>query len=155
MSAPNWLGLLKWSLSYSDGTSPSPAKPMSDEDKQFLEKVMKECVKDEPAKLNEIILEFMKLLAIDVTTTPSNTNINVTQNIPSNEITPDIISNVVNAKDKIENCLYELDEIIDQIDMAQIFVKFGGLECLIRLLEIKQLDIQVRWHIAAVIGELS
>ena len=26
------------------------------EDKQFLEKVMKECVKDEPAKLNEIIL---------------------------------------------------------------------------------------------------
>ena len=38
---------MKWSLSYSDGTSQSSAKPMSDEDKQFLEKVMKECVKDE------------------------------------------------------------------------------------------------------------
>ena len=60
-----------------------------------------------------------------------------------------------NEKDKIEDSLYKLNEIIDQIDMAQIFVKFGGLECLIRLLEIKQWDIQVRWRIAAVIGELS
>ena len=37
-----WLGLLKWSLAYSDGTKPSEgAVPMSPEDKAFLEKVMK------------------------------------------------------------------------------------------------------------------
>ena len=43
-----WLGLLNWSLAHTDGTSPSEVRPMSDEDRLFLEKVMKEAVKDEP-----------------------------------------------------------------------------------------------------------
>ncbi len=30
---PNWLGLLKWSLGHSDGTSGTTVKPMSTEDK--------------------------------------------------------------------------------------------------------------------------
>ena len=39
----HWLGLLKWSLAYSDGTEPAgDVEPMSKEDIDFLEKVMKE-----------------------------------------------------------------------------------------------------------------
>ena len=38
-----WLGLLKWSLAnQDDGTTPSEARPINDEDRAFLEKVMKE-----------------------------------------------------------------------------------------------------------------
>ena len=38
-----WLGLLKWSLQQQDdGTVPSDVSAMSDEDKAFLEQVMKE-----------------------------------------------------------------------------------------------------------------
>jgi hsp70-interacting protein len=43
---PNWLGLLQWSLANTDGTSPSPnLGPMAEEDKKWLEAVMKENVK--------------------------------------------------------------------------------------------------------------
>ena len=36
-----WLGLLKWTLAHQDGTSPSPAKEMTAENKAFLEAVMR------------------------------------------------------------------------------------------------------------------
>mmetsp|Transcript_5367 Transcript_5367/g.10262 ORF Transcript_5367/g.10262 Transcript_5367/m.10262 type:complete len:356 (-) Transcript_5367:241-1308(-) len=53
---PQWLGLLRWSLKYNDGTNPSKeAKPMSEEDKKFLEKVMKELVVDENQKMRAAI----------------------------------------------------------------------------------------------------
>lgn len=155
MNVPNngiWLGLLKWSLAYTDGTSASDATKMTDENKLFLEKVMKECIKDEPARLNEIIRVFMKFLAMDISDTPS------TSTIPSTnpyKINQEIVSTVVSAKDEIDSYLYEIEDIVDQIDMAQIFVKFGGLECLVRFLEIDELGVSLRGHIAVVIGELS
>lgn len=127
-STPNWLGLLKWSLAHSDGTSPSNVRPMSDDDKAFLEKVMKECVKDEPARMSEIIQSCITF--IDQNTVVDNT-------------------------ESIRNYIYELDEIIDQIDMAQIFAKFGGLECLLKLMENNDLDVVCRGHIAAVVGAVS
>ncbi|CAM9660487.1 unnamed protein product [Discosporangium mesarthrocarpum] len=53
-TADEWLGLLKWSLSYQDGTAPSEARPMSDEDRQWLESVLKEGVKDEAKEMAQI-----------------------------------------------------------------------------------------------------
>ena len=50
-----WLGLLKWSLQYSDGTKDTPASPMSDEDRAFLEKVMKEGIIDENERMRYIL----------------------------------------------------------------------------------------------------
>ena len=41
MDAPQWLGLLKWTLANSDGTQPSDTHPINVEDKLWLEKVMK------------------------------------------------------------------------------------------------------------------
>ena len=47
MDAGSWLGLLKWSLAQtSDGTVPSQVTPMSEEDKKWLEQVMREAVRD-------------------------------------------------------------------------------------------------------------
>ena len=58
----NWLGLLKWSLAQGeegDGTVDTQVTPMTEEDKAFLEQVMKECVKDEPQRITEIIKRFI------------------------------------------------------------------------------------------------
>lgn len=38
----DWPGLLKWSLKYHDGTKPTEFKPLSDEDKAFLERAFEE-----------------------------------------------------------------------------------------------------------------
>lgn len=128
MSAPNWLGLLKWTLAHTDGTSPSEARPMTEEDKAFLERVMREAVKDEPARMQEIMSGFMNI--IDE-------------------------GNAVDHEEKIEEELDELRDMIDQIDMAQVFVKFGGLECLLRLTELSALSIGNRSSASSVIGALS
>mmetsp|Transcript_4645 Transcript_4645/g.5910 ORF Transcript_4645/g.5910 Transcript_4645/m.5910 type:complete len:136 (+) Transcript_4645:68-475(+) len=40
--AVNWPGLLAWSTKYHDGTKPSEFKMMTQEDREFLEKAMKE-----------------------------------------------------------------------------------------------------------------
>jgi hsp70-interacting protein len=53
-----WLGLLKWSLSYSDGTSDGTTqqqRPMSAEDREFLETVMREGIVDENERMKEIL----------------------------------------------------------------------------------------------------
>ena len=54
---PLWTGLLKWSLTQNDGTAPSPAGPMSDEDKEFLRRAVEEGVKDEAKRMAEILGE--------------------------------------------------------------------------------------------------
>ncbi|CAN0023540.1 unnamed protein product [Ectocarpus fasciculatus] len=49
-----WLGLLKWTLSHQDGTEPSDARPMGDEDRAWLEKVVSEGVRDDFKTMTDI-----------------------------------------------------------------------------------------------------
>ena len=96
-AAPNWLGLLQWSLAHSDGTSSSTqVQRMGDEDRQWLEAVMRDNVKDEPASMNRIMADIVSML--DANTCCEN-------------------------EDRIEMMLEELRDIVEQIDMAQIFVR--------------------------------
>ena len=98
---PNWLGLLQWSLAHSDGTRPtSEVKKMGEEDRKWLEAVMRDNVKDEPARMNEIMTEIVAMLE--------------SQSCVENE-------------EKIEFMLEELRDMTEQIDMAQIFVKLVSL----------------------------
>lgn len=129
-SAPNWLGLLKWSLAHSDGTSPTTdAHAMSEEDKQFLERALKEGVKDEPARMQEIMAEVVSLLD--------------TQGCAAQGA-------------HLEDVLEELRDITEQIDMARVFVRFGGLQCLMGLLESPEpLTVELRSVAAGVIGTLA
>jgi len=53
------------------------------------------------------------------------------------------------------NYLKELQEIVEQIDMAQICVKFGGLTCLLLLLESEVVGDRVRNVCATTIATLS
>ncbi|RYG52729.1 hypothetical protein EON67_00530, partial [archaeon] len=50
----NWLGVLRWSLAYNDGTRPSEWKPMSEDDQKFLQRVMDSMTVDEAARMEDI-----------------------------------------------------------------------------------------------------
>lgn len=127
--AGNWLALLKWSLAQtSDGTVPTEATPMSEEDKKWLEQVMRECVKDEPKRMNEIMGIFVKMLEEGLT------------------------------EDKSEEIIELLDELqfmVEQVDMAGVFAKFGGFQCLLGLVEGEAITAEARGMAASTLASLT
>jgi hsp70-interacting protein len=106
-----WLGLLKWSLKYVDGTVPSEEsenfKQMSKEDIAFLEDVMKNGIIDEGKRMQTILKELMTYL----------------ENI--------LGGNQVDDLQHIETILLELQDIVEQIDFARSFATMGGLTFLV------------------------
>ena len=116
-----WLGLLKWSLNYQDGTSSSDSTParMSAEDKSFLEEVMKHGIVNEGERMKEILTSLTSYL--DDVDVKDNGNDN------------DTVDNVnYNEKDKeAVNMLQELRDIVEQIDYARAFVALQGLPFLL------------------------
>jgi hypothetical protein len=128
MSYPHWLGLLKWSLGHSDGTSESEFKEMSVEDKQWLEKVMQEMVRDEPKRMSEILKLFSEMIE---------------RGVKSSD------------EEEIEQMLEEVHDIIDQIDMADIFIRFGGIKALLAFLRASELSENTKKLVCVVFGELA
>jgi len=128
-----WLGLLKWSLAHSDGTAPSLQSSMSDEDKAFLERVLKESVRNEPERMKEIMLELVAFVDAAVAS-PSQAAAN---------------------EERVEELLDELRDITEQIDMAQVFCRFGGLQCILKMVEMESLGFEVRSLSAGVLATLS
>ena len=61
-SGPDWLGLLKWSLAHTDGTSETESRPMKPEDVAFLTTVMEELVADEPKRLKDMMMDIASFL---------------------------------------------------------------------------------------------
>lgn len=124
----NWLALLKWSLAQtSDGTRQSEFTAMKEEDRQFLEQVMKE-VTSEPEKLRKIMEDLIAKLGTESTT--------------RNEETEILLDNLL--------------DIVEQIDMAQVFVKFGGVRCLLQTAkEHGALTSDCRGSALSVIGTLA
>lgn len=105
---PQWLGLLKWSLTYVDGTRPSSDfKPLSAEDKAFLEKVMTDGIIDPGKRMKELLQQLTESL----------------QRL--------CLSDARNTEDEeseaIINLMVELQDIVEQIDYAHDFVKMNGL----------------------------
>lgn len=105
-----WLGLLKWSLSYSDGTRPSDEsmQEMSTENKQFLEEVMRDGILDEGERM-KVVLE--KLAgAMDLYQKGNGNDVDT---------------------EELEDLLQELRDIVEQIDYARAFVSLKGLPFLL------------------------
>lgn len=103
-----WLGLLKWSLSYADGTSNETPAPMSAEDRAFLEKVMKEGIINEGDRMQEI-------LKITTETMTKWKTSPWTQE----------------EAEETEEHLQELRDIVEQIDYARAFASMKGLPFLL------------------------
>lgn len=109
VESPQWLGLLKWSLAYLDGTRPSSEiEPLSDEDKAFLEKVMMDGIIDPGKRMKELLEQLTESL----------------QRLYS----CDVIRQENEEPEKtIINLMVELQDIVEQIDYANDFVKMNGL----------------------------
>lgn len=127
-SYPHWLGLLKWSLAQSDGTTSSNVEPMTKEKLEWFSEVMKEFVKDEPARLSEILIIFTD--AYDRGVEDSH-------------------------NERFEILLEEILDIIENIDLSLIFCKCGGMVVLMKLLQNSILSISNKCQIAVIIGTLA
>jgi len=129
-SSGAWLGLLKWSLSYVDGTVPSEESPqfkeMSAEDKAFLEDVMKNGIIDEGERLKTILSEMVAYLESLLNQNPKSS---------STESTPPTATPTTTASEKsVEDVivlLEELQDIVEQIDFAKSFAAMGGIQFLV------------------------
>lgn len=125
----DWLGLLKWSLTYSDGTSSSNCKQMSDDDVQFLQNALRG-IKDEVSILKDSLTMIRDY----------------------------IVKANFDDEDELDNIHSQIDiirDITDQIDMAEVFVKIGGLDLLIRLFEMDKVPKSLIIAVSAAIGSLA
>ena len=111
-----WLGLLKWSLEYVDGTSDSSdISPMSEEDKKFLETVMREGIVDEGKRMKSILDDLAKAMEYYQSKSLGTSK---QENPPISEAA-------------LEDLLQELRDIVEQIDYARAFCSLKGIEFLI------------------------
>ena len=112
-----WLGLLKWSLAYSDGTKAVDTTKMNPEDIQFLEKVMSEGIIDEGERMKSILKDLTDSLEMML----GSNNDSSKQEEKLKELDED---------DMLE-LLQELRDIVEQIDYARAFMSLGGIQFLL------------------------
>lgn len=128
-SYPHWLGLLKWSLSQTDPEgNKSDFTAMTRENREFLDAVMKDIVKDEPGDLRKILTMFQEIFERGV---------------------------VSDDNDKIVGLLEDAQLIVDQIDMANVFLKFGGAVVLKNILSSEALSDGCKCSASVICGELA
>eukprot|EP00563_Minutocellus_polymorphus_P020263 CAMPEP_0197719288 /NCGR_PEP_ID=MMETSP1434-20131217/3109_1 /TAXON_ID=265543 /ORGANISM="Minutocellus polymorphus, Strain CCMP3303" /LENGTH=387 /DNA_ID=CAMNT_0043304025 /DNA_START=74 /DNA_END=1237 /DNA_ORIENTATION=- len=124
-----WLGLLKWSLAYTDGTRPSSeTMQMSEEDRKFLEMVMKEGIVDEGERMKTILNDLTGSLDRLVKEAAAGTNTSEeSKEEPEEEKTdtPEL------TEDDMVDLLEELRDIVEQIDYAKAFSALGGVPFLV------------------------
>lgn len=113
---PGWEGLLKWSLSHSDGTLP-PCN-LSDEDRKWFLEAMQAQSVDVIKRMKEITL---------VMQTPENV-------LEAQGVTPE----------DIEGMLDELQEHVESIDMANDLNSIGGLVPLLAYLKNSHANIRAK-----------
>ncbi|CAA0829812.1 Fes1A [Striga hermonthica] len=113
---PNWDGLLKWSLSHSDGTNTS--RTLSEEDRRWFMEAMQAQSVDVIRRMKEITL---------VMQAPEHV-------LESQGVTPQ----------DIEGLLDELQEHVESIDMANDLKSIGGLEPLINHLKNPHANIRAK-----------
>jgi hsp70-interacting protein len=123
-----WLGLLKWSLSYSDGTTDAAVQPMSDEDREFLERVMKEGIVDENERMKTILKQVTSIM--DKWKNGSATE---------SEQHEEEGESAATDEEKMTTLLEELRDIVEQIDYARAFCALKGLPFLLGCVQERQL----------------
>ncbi|TYZ68981.1 hypothetical protein PybrP1_000215 [[Pythium] brassicae (nom. inval.)] len=126
MADPNkWLGLMKWSMKYSDGTAPSEFKEIKKEDREFLEKVLKEGVIDETERMRQILRilrgEHPSAVFAKDDEDDAGDDDDAANKQQLEEATPEELADYKDA------LLDELLTRVDQIDNAMNFVKMQGL----------------------------
>ena len=135
----NWLALLKWSLANTDdGTRETSSEQMSAENVAFLENAMKQ-MKSVPDRMREIMETLVLYLDEDKS-----------DGVEPEKDTRD------DRNDITEALLDELLDFIEDIDFAQIFVKFGGAKSLLLTAKaIGKVSVSNRASCLSVLGSLA
>ncbi|KAI5072152.1 hypothetical protein GOP47_0012258 [Adiantum capillus-veneris] len=115
-TGPNWQGLLKWSLSHSDGTS--SARQLSDEDRKWFMEAMQGQTLDVIRRMKEI---------------------STVMNVPA-----DVLQAQGVTDDDLEAMLEELQSHVESIDMANDLHAIGGLVPLLNYLKNPNARIRAR-----------
>ncbi|XP_057524955.1 uncharacterized protein LOC130804513 [Amaranthus tricolor] len=113
---PNWEGLLKWSLSHSDGTKPQ--RQLSEDERKWFMEAMQSQTIDVVKRMKEIT---------QVMQTPEDV-------LDSQGVTPA----------DIEDMLDELQEHVESIDMANDLHSIGGLSPLVGYLRNQHANIRAK-----------
>jgi len=156
-----WLGLLKWSLTYVDGTVPSEDSPnykeMSKEDIKFLEEVMKDGIVNEGERMKTILnhlvtyLDAIKASDESVKCVGEDT---LGQEEKSDSPTSEIETPL--STQEIKELLEELQDIVEQIDFAKSFMAIGGIPFLLGCAsQTNTVPQPIRAHCLAVLGTLN
>lgn len=128
-----WLGLLKWSLNYVDGTVPSSESSgftqMTEEDRAFLEEVMKNGIIDEGQRMKTILSSLVSYLDNILAKDKTDVIHNHIGNNGGVSLCDD--SKEPPSEDEASELLSELQDIIEQIDYAKSFAAMGGIKFLI------------------------
>jgi hsp70-interacting protein len=127
-----WLGLLKWSLSYSDGTRPSNLQMMSTEDRAFLEEVMKEGIIDEAERMKFIL-----------------NKLTVTLEIYQHGKDTSAVD-----LDELDDLTMELRDIVEQIDFARGFCAMKAVDFLLGCIQEELVPIPIRNGCLGIIATL-
>jgi hsp70-interacting protein len=127
-----WLGLLKWSLSYSDGTRPSNVQMMSPEDRAFLEEVMKEGIIDEGERMKYILNKLTEALE----TYQQGKELNNTD------------------FDELESLMMELRDIVEQIDFARGFCAMKAVDFLLGCVQEEAVPLLIRMGCLGIMATL-
>ena len=137
-----WLGLMRWSAQYSDGTQATEFSAMTAENKAFLESVMKEQVIDEAELMTQAI-------AVLAGTPPVEAYA---------EAKEDILARCrsVNSPEELlefkHDVLEDLQERVEDINNARTFVLLHGLGPLLATL--KSGEPSLVWRAASVLASL-
>jgi len=109
----SWLGLLKWSLTHTDGTQPSEVSEMSIEKREWLQRVMEELTYDEVERIKGVV-ESLKAV--------------VDSSEPVNE----------DKLGEMEGMLEDLVDTVENIDNAKSFALVGGFPPLVKAMADKE-----------------
>eukprot|EP01006_Ploeotia_vitrea_P018516 TRINITY_DN50020_c1_g1_i1.p1 TRINITY_DN50020_c1_g1~~TRINITY_DN50020_c1_g1_i1.p1 ORF type:complete len:428 (+),score=219.48 TRINITY_DN50020_c1_g1_i1:97-1284(+) len=165
---PAWKGLLKWSMKYQDPTADnkhSNVRNMTDEDRAFLDKVMRDLVSD-PIDEMRIILrvlaigedlvsvrpaELREALRLDPKDKDKDKNNDDEQDDLNRPFSPaELEALTASLVRKKQSLLSELDELVEHIHYANDLHKLGGLQIVIDMLSSKYPSL--RWRAAGVLA---
>ena len=161
-----WLGLLKWTLNHTDGTSDSPAAKMTAEDQKFLETVMRDGVVNEGDRMRNILLQLVGSLIRYMEASEDGASVAAVDLDGMEAALAGLSVKLGNKGEPLENpppvtteglldLLDELRDIVDQIDFAHSFINMDGLPFLLGCATTPQVPVRVRESCLVLIGTLA
>jgi hsp70-interacting protein len=130
---------------------------MSEEDKEFLEKVMKEGIIDENERMKQIlkrVAEGLEEIRSNTTSLPAVAEEEEEQQ-PIATIAATTTANTEELQDEIEGLLQELRDIVEQIDYARAFAAMKGLAFLIGAVTQKEVPTAIKASCLGVLATMA